>query len=104
MPEDDGVAVCFDHPDRVREGLPLLDRRAFRAAEAQRTPAEARHRALERQPGSCRRFVEERGQDLAFEGPGTLLPDRDRDHFAGGPQNELRSEEHTSELQSPYDL
>src|SRR5439155_17308267 len=51
MAEDDRVAVRLDHANRVREGLPLLDRGALRAAESQGTPTEPRHRALEREPG-----------------------------------------------------
>src|SRR5207245_3053820 len=69
--------------------LPLLDRGALRATETQGTPSQPRHRALEREPGPGGRFVEQRREDLSLERPGTLLADGDRNHLAGGPQNQL---------------
>src|SRR2546428_8013301 len=104
MAQDDGVAVRLDHADRVGEGLAFWDGGPLGTAESEGTPAKPRHRTFEREPGPRGGFVEKRREDLAFERSGPFLTGGDRDHLAGGPQNELdvgRSEVANREDVSP---
>src|SRR5204863_328346 len=87
--QDDSVAVRFDHPDRVGEGLPLLDRGPFRAAETQDPPAEPRHRALEGEARPRRGFIKQRREDLPVQGLGPTAARGDGHHLLRGLQDEF---------------
>src|SRR5437773_2430987 len=87
--QDDRVAVGLDHPNRVGERLPLLDRGALRAAETHDPPAQARHRALEREPRPRRGLIEQRREDLPFQGFGPTTARRDGHHLLRGLQDEF---------------
>src|SRR2546428_319836 len=76
MAQDDGVAVCLDHADRVGEGLAFLDGGPLGAAESEGTPAKPRHRTFEREPGPRGGVVEKRREDLAFERSGPDLAEQ----------------------------
>src|SRR5437016_8596869 len=89
MPQHDGVAVGLDHPDRIGEGLALLDGRPFRSAESEDAAAQAGHRTLERKAGPGGRLEEQRGENLSIQGPRTPRPDRDRHHLLRGLQDQL---------------
>src|SRR5205807_1202800 len=85
----DGVAIGLDHPDRIGEGLALLDGGPLGSAEPEDAAAQAGHRTLERKAGPCGRLEEQRGENLSIQGPRTPRADRDRHHLLRGLQDQL---------------
>src|SRR5947209_7265929 len=69
MAQDDGVAVCLDHADRVGEGLAFLDGGPLGAAESEGTPAKPRNR-----PRPAYFFGSLRPNWVTFEGRITIPP------------------------------
>src|SRR5207247_8119326 len=89
MPQHDGVAIGLDHPDRIGEGLALLDGGPLGSAEAEDAAAQAGHRTLERKAGPGGRLEEQRGENLSLQGPRPSRADRDRHHLLRGLQDQL---------------
>src|SRR5205807_4701450 len=89
MTQHDDVAVGLDHPDRIGEGLALLDGGPLGSAEPEDAPAQAGHRTLERKAGPRGRLEEQRGENLSIQGPRTPRADRDRHHLLRGLQDQL---------------